>query len=160
MAKKKVKEPQYYVSKINTQVLNYNVYVMKPMEKLLYFIVLLVAGGAIGLIFYGGLFKVNGEATMMTTISNVVVFLTVGLLANKFFIPSINEKLRKKRIDKLKAQFCEFLSTLTNALATGMNINDSLNAVFNDLKEQYSEESFIVKEVSVPAENIAIIEVN
>ncbi len=144
---KKNNEPQYYVSKINTQVLNYNVYTMKKTEKLLYTLLLFVAGGAVGLIFYGGLFKENGEATLMTTISNLIVFSLVGLLANKYFLPTITESLKKKRIDKLKKQFCDFASALTNSLASGMNMNDSLNAVYMDLQAQYSEESFIVTEV-------------
>lgn len=143
---KKNDQPQYYISKINTQVLNYNVYVMKPTEKLLYGLMLLVAGGVVGLIFYSGLFKVDGQATLATYISNLVVFLLVGLLANRYFMPTITESLRVKRLNKLKSQFCDFASALTNALASGMNMNDALLAVYNDLKAQYSEEAFIVLE--------------
>lgn len=147
MAKKKSNEPQYYTSKINTQVLNYNVYIMKAGEKLLYSALLFVVGGAVGLIFYGGLFKSDGEATFMTTISNMVVFAVVGLLANKYFLPVITDALKKKRKNKLKKQFCDFASALTNALASGMNMNNALNAAYNDLKAQHSDESFIAKEV-------------
>ena len=143
---KKNDQPQYYISKINTQVLNYNVYIMKPTEKLLYGLMLLVAGGVVGLIFYSGLFKVDGQATLATYISNLVVFLLVGLLANRYFMPTITESLRVKRLNKLKSQFCDFASALTNALASGMNMNDALLAVYNDLKAQYSEEAFIVLE--------------
>lgn len=143
---KKNDQPQYYISKINTQVLNYNVYVMKASEKLLYSLMLLVAGGVVGLIFYSGLFKVDGQATMATYISNLVVFLLVGLLATRYFMPTITESLRVKRLNKLKSQFCDFASALTNALASGMNMNDALQAVYNDLKAQYSEEAFIVQE--------------
>lgn len=143
---KKTEQPQYYVSKINTQVLNYNVYVMKPAEKLLYTVMLMAAGGLVGLIFYAGLFKEDGQATMLTYISNLVVFLLVGLLANRYFMPIITESLRVKRLNKLKNQFCDFASALTNALASGMNMNDALQAVYNDLKAQYSEEAFIVQE--------------
>lgn len=150
MAKKDKKtiEPQYYTSRINTQVLNYGVYVMKPMEKMLYTLLLIIAGGAVGLVFYGGLFKSEtGQSTLLTLISNVVVFILIGLLVCKYFLPVINESLRKKRINKLKKQFSEFASTLTNALASGMNIQDSLIAVHGDLIAQYSEEAFIVQEV-------------
>lgn len=144
---KKNEEPQYYLSRINTEVLNYNVYVMKPNEKILYRGLLFAAGGALGLIFYGGLFKEAGVATTMTTISNVVVFSVVGLLANKFFLPNIAETLRLKRINVLKKQFCDFAMALTNALASGMNMTDSLNAVYKDLQAQYSEDAVIVQEV-------------
>lgn len=141
------KEPQYYTSKINTQVLNYNVYVMKPTERTLYLLLLVLAGGAVGLIFYGGLFKENGQATIMTFISNVVVFCLGSILAIRYFLPVLTERLRKKRLDKLKKQFCDFASALTNALASGMNMNDSLQAVYQDLLVQYSEDSYIVQEV-------------
>ena len=144
---KKNSGPQYYVSKINTQVLNYDVYVMKKTEKFLYMLLLFIAGGAVGLIFYGGLFKEDGQATLMTTISNFVVFAVVGLLAIKYFLPTINESLKNKRTDKLKKQFCDFAAALTNALASGMNMTDSLNAVYLDLQSQYSDEAYIVEEV-------------
>lgn len=144
---KKNKEPQFYISKINTQVMNYRVYVMTPSEKLFYTLLLLAVGGAVGLIFYGGLFKENGEATLLTMISNVIVLALVGLFAIRNFLPVITESLRKKRIDKLKKQFVDFASALTNALASGMNMNDSLAAVYTDLQSQYSEEAYIVKEL-------------
>lgn len=141
------KEPQYYTSKINTQVLNYNVYVMKSTERTFYLLLIMLAGGAVGLVFYGGLFKENGQTTIMTIISNVVVFGLGGLLAIRYFLPVLTERLRKKRLDKLKKQFCDFASALTNALASGMNMNDSLQAVYQDLLVQYSEDSYIVQEV-------------
>lgn len=142
------KEPKYFVSRINTQVLNYRVYVMSPAEKLLYRVLLFAVGGAVGLIFYGGLFKRGGQPTLLTLISNVVVFAVVGLLAIKNFLPVVTESLRDKRLDKLKKQFVGFASALTNALSSGMNMNDSLLAVSGDLQSQYSEESFIVQEVN------------
>lgn len=149
MAKKdKVIEPQYYTSKINTQVLNYDVYVMKPSEKMLYSVALLLVGGVIGLIYYGGLFKnEEGTNTLMTMISNAVVFVLVGFLCVKMFLPVICDSLKNKRINKLKKQFVDFASSLTNSLASGMNMNDSLNAVYLDLQAQYSEEAYIVEEV-------------
>lgn len=147
MAKKKVQEPQYFVSRINTQVLNYGVYVMKAGEKFLYSLLLFLAGGAIGMVFYGGLFQENGQATLLTMISNVVVFCVVGFIAIRFMMSTVQESLRQRRINKLKKQFVDFSSALTNALSSGMNMNDSLNAVYNDLQSQYSEDAYIVKEV-------------
>ena len=147
MAKKKNTEPQYYVSRINTKVLNYNVYVMSASEKLLYTLALMLGGGIVGLIFYGGLFSVDGVATTATMISNVVVFFGVGTLAVKFFLPTVNESLRKKRLAKLRVQFCDFATSLTNSLGSGMNMRDSLNSVYGDLQTQYTDGAFIVQEV-------------
>lgn len=147
MSKKKELEPQYYLSRINTHVLNYNVYYMKSSEKLLYSLLLMVIGGAVGLIFYGGLFSVEGVATLATMISNVVVFLVVGFLAKVFFLPIINESLRAKRLKALRTQFCDFASSLTNSLGSGMNMRDALQAVYGDLQTQYSDGAYIVQEV-------------
>ena len=146
MAKKNT-EPQYYVSRINNQVLNYNVYIMSGKEKLLYRMLLFIAGGVVGLIFYGGLFKENGVATLATTISNVVVFIVIGLLTIKFFMPIVRDSLRAKRLKKLRTQFCDFATSLTNSLGIGMNMRDSLNSVYNDLQTQYTEDAYIVSEV-------------
>lgn len=149
MAKQdKIQEPQYYTSKINTQVLNYNVYEMKVTEKLTYSIILLLVGGVVGLIYYGGLFKDDeGTNTFLTLISNIIVFVLVGLACVKMFLPSISNSLKKNRINKLKKQFVDFASSLTNSLASGMNMNDSLNAVYKDLQVQYSEDAYIVIEI-------------
>lgn len=144
---KKQQEPQYYLSEINTQVMNYKVYVMNPAEKLMYMAGLMVAGGCVGLVFYGGLFKADGVDTFMTLISNIVVFIGIGFLAIKAFLPMIEDSLQKKRAAVLKEQFVDFASALTNALGSGMNMNDSINAVYRDLKSQYPEDAYIVLEV-------------
>lgn len=149
MLKKKQKqtEPQYYVSSMNNLVLNYKVYVMKPTEKLLFFLLTFIVGGLVGLIFYGGLFKENGEATILTIISNVFVFVAVGFLASKIFIPIINQTLKNKRLKKLKMQFRDFLDSLSNSLSGGMNVNDAIFNARSDLESQYSDDAYIVKEV-------------
>lgn len=148
MAKKeKNTEPQYYMSAINNPVLNYNVYIMKPTERLLFFLLTFIAGGLVGLIFYGGLFKVDGEATFATFISNIVVFAGVGFLSSKVFMKVINNALRNKRLKKLKTQFRDFLDSLSNSLSGGMNVNDAIMNSYDDLESQYSPDAYIVKEV-------------
>lgn len=144
---KKNKEPQYYTSQINTQLLNYKAYYMSKKEKLIYYTIAFVAGGIIGLIFYGGLFKSDGVETLATHISNIVIFVLVGFIALKIFIPIIKEKLRKKRIHRLKIQFKDFLIALGNSISGGMNFNGALSSAYNDLMMQYSSDAYIVKEV-------------
>lgn len=144
---KKNSQPQYLTSRINTTVLDYRVYVMKGSERLLYGLLLMLGGGGVGLIFYGGLFMKGGQPTLLTTISNVVVFFLAGLLVVKNFMPVFGQMLKKRRQNLLKKQFCDFASALTNALAGGMNISDSLQAVYEDLRMQYEEDSPIVVEV-------------
>lgn len=144
---KKEAEPQWYMSATNNAVLNYNVYKFNAKERILFFILTFVVGGLVGLIFYGGLFRVDGEATFATFISNIVVFGGVGLLASKMFMPIIRDWLKKRRLGKLKTQFRDFLDSLSNSLSGGMNVNDALVNAYGDLESQYSENAYIVTEV-------------
>ena len=139
-------EPEYILSSINTSLLNYKVYKMKKMERLVYFLGLLVAGGIIGFLFYGGLFKNEEGATTLTKISNGIVFIGGGLIANKIFMPILQDKLKNKRLSKLKIQFRDFLAALSTSMSSGMNVNDSLIAAYSDLCEQYSKDSYIAVE--------------
>jgi tight adherence protein B len=147
MAKQKNREPQYYNSALNNQVLNYRVYRMSGPEGLLYRTLTMVAGGAVGLIFYGGLFKADGVSTIATYISNIVIFVGVGLIATKVFFPVLNESLRQKRLSKLKLQFRDFLSAIAASLSSGMTVITALTNARKDLEMQYSGESLIVVEV-------------
>lgn len=140
-------EPQYYMSAINNPILNYKVYVLSPAERIAFFLATFIAGGIVGLIFYGGLFRVDGEATFATFISNLVVFLGIGFLASKIFVPIIRDSLKNKRLNKLKTQFRDFLDSLSNSLSGGMNVNDAIINACNDLEAQYSSDAYIVIEV-------------
>lgn len=166
MAKKEKKpeEPQYYTSATNNAMLNYRVYKLKPWEGLVFFIALVVIGGLVGLVFYGGLFRTSdGTSTFMTFLSNIVVFAAVGLIAFKTFIPSIVEMLKNRRLKALKMQFRDFLDSLSNSLAGGMNVNAALQNSYNDIVQQYSENALMaleIKEMLVGVENNIPIEVS
>lgn len=147
MAKKEMK-PQYYASPLNNPMLNYEVYYMSAFEKIAYTLAVIVVGGLVGLVFYGGLFKVDGEATVATYISNTVVFLAVGLLAAKYFVPAINDMLLKRRNDKLKRQFMDLLEGLNASLAAGNTMHDAVVNARTDLLNQYNEGEMIIVELS------------
>lgn len=145
--KNQTEEPAFYVSALNTQMLNYRVYVMSGGEKFLILLLTFIIGGAMGLLFYGGLFKEDGQPTMATYISNFVVFLMVGGCAAKIFVPVLKDKRRRKRLSQLKLQFRDFLAAFSTSLSGGMNVNDSMLNAYNDLKLQFSEDAYIVLEV-------------
>ena len=147
MKNKKEKEPEYLVSAINSQVVNYKVYYLNKKQKIFYYIILFIAGGLISQIFYGGLFKDAGEATVATYISNILFFIIGGILAIKLMLPAIVEKLRMQRISLLKMQFRDFLSSLSTALSTGMNMNEAVENSYVDLSSQYGENSIIANEI-------------
>lgn len=145
--KNQQKEPQYIPSVLNNQMINYKTYYMSCKEKILYFILTFSIGGVVGLIFYGGLFKSEGEATMATYISNLVVFCLVGLISAKFFIPVIRNNLKIKRDKKLRKQFMNLLEDLSVSLAAGNTLNDSFVNAKSYMQSQYTEKDMIIQEL-------------
>ncbi len=145
---KKVKEPQYIASALNTPMLNYRTYVMSGKEKTTTFLLSFVIGGILGLTFYGGQFRdADGLATRATLISNIIIFTLVGIAACFVFYPIRCEKLKDKRRRELTQQFRSLLEALAVSLSSGMNMTESLTGAYGDLKAEYSEKAYIVDEV-------------
>lgn len=145
---KKIKEPQYLPSCINNLMINYKVYYMNAGEKIFYFFLIFLIGGFVGEIFYGGLFKEDGEATMATYISGVIVFCLIGFIAVIVFTPQLIKMMQEKRQQKLKMQFRNLLEILTTSLSSGNTVTDSFRNAGKDLLNQYSEKDYIVCEVN------------
>ncbi|MGI6195555.1 MAG: type II secretion system F family protein [Eubacteriales bacterium] len=141
-------EAKYILSPLNNRMLNYRVYYMNATEKIGSFLLTLILGGLSGLVFYGGLFKADGEATLATHISNAVVFFGVGLLAARLFVPVIRNALKKKRDKTLRKQFMDFLESLSMSLAAGNTVNDAFINAKKDMLNQYAENDMIVRELS------------
>jgi len=123
------------------------VYVMNPMEKIIVSIALIIIGGLVGLVFYGGLFKSDGEATLATYISNLIFFMIVGLYARKMFLPIYKNSRLKKRQDKLRKQFRDMMESLSASLSSGSNVLNAFNSALIDLKMQYTESDYIIIEL-------------
>lgn len=148
--KKQAPEPEFYVSATNIQTINYRVYYMKPLEKILTFIVAFVAGALIGYLFYGGIGKDEfGQATRVTVTLNLLIPGVVGLVAGKLFVPMRVQSIIKKRSTELNHQFRDMLEALTTSLGAGKNVNDSFIGVYDDLKIQYEPDAYILKELEV-----------
>lgn len=150
MAKKKKEEkiPEFSRSCLGNPVLNYGIYYMSKGEKTLFTLAVFVIGGLVGLIFYGGLFKADGERTLATMISNVVVFLLIGFIAWKIFFPAINQSLKNKRDNKLRKQFLNLMETLVASLSSGNTVLESFRNARSDLLNQYSEKDYIICELT------------
>ena len=150
MAKKKQEKqmPEFYASCLGNPVLNYEVYYMSRMENILYTLVVFVIGGLVGLVFYGGLFKEDGDRTLATLISNVVIFLLIGFAAWKIFFPAINRSLKSKRDNKLRKQFLNLMESLVASLSSGNTVIDSFRNARSDLLNQYSEKDYIIQELT------------
>lgn len=147
-AKKAEKEPQYYRSAIGEVTLNYNVYYMKPIEKILYFLIAFAAGAFVGYLFYGGLGKdAYGEPTRLTYILNTIIVVVCGVGAGYLYVPLRTKQIQRNRQKKLKSQFRDMLEALSTALGAGKNIRDSFASVYEDLANQYEESAFILREL-------------
>lgn len=147
---KKELEPQYYMSPTHIQTLNYKVYYFNRKEKLLYFIIAFIVGAAVGYLFYGGIGKDEyGNPTMVTNVMNIIVIVTVGTIAGKMFLPIRQNQIINKRRKMLSNQFRDMLDGITTSLGAGNNVLNSFNAVYNDLKVQYDEGAYIIKELEI-----------
>lgn len=152
---KKVKEteqlePQYFTTFVNMTVFNYNVYYMSKKEKMFYSLFAFVIGGFIGNLFYGGFFKNSfGDPTLLTYVSNIIVFVLIGTLSVKLFLPIRVNQIIEKRKHMLKLQFKDMLESFNTSLGAGKNVIDSFLAVKEDLKVQYEADADIIKELEV-----------
>ncbi len=151
MKKKGVaKEPEYFSSATNMPTLNYNVYYMKPLEKVLTFLVAFAAGAFVGYLFYGGIGKDEfGQATVLTWVLNITIPFVVGIVAGKLFLPIRVKSIIEKRKKELNHQFRDMLEALTTSLGAGKNVNDSFFGIYEDLKTQYQSDAYILKELEV-----------
>ena len=148
--KKKELEPQYYASATNIRTLNYGVYYMSFLEKLLYFCIAFVVGVGVGYLFYGGIGANEfGEPTRLTHILNVTICSITGLVAGKLFLPARNSQILMKRKNQLKMQFRELLDTLSTSIGSGKTVSDAFREAHHDMKIMYSEDAYIVKELEV-----------
>ena len=86
--KEENKEPQYYMSSTNIRTLNYKVYYMSIVEKIIYFLLAFAVGAACGYLFYGGIGKDEfGDPTQITKILNIVIPSIVGCVTGYLFLP-------------------------------------------------------------------------
>lgn len=102
---KKVLEPQYYTSRINTSTYNYKVYYMSVPEKIINVLIAFVIGACIGYLFYGGIGKDEyGQATTVTYCLNVIIPVIVGVIAvNCIFRSGYSLLLRNRKISLINS---------------------------------------------------------
>ncbi len=148
MAKKKERGPKTVLSPLNNPMPNYAEYYMSAGERLASFLVLFTVGGAVGLVFYGGLFQRDGVATLATYISNLVVFVVVGLIAARVFFPAVRNMLKTRRAKALRLQFRDMLETLSTSLASGNTVMDAFLNARGDMLNQYTEGDLIIRELT------------
>ena len=148
--KDKAVEPEYYMSPTNIPTINYKVYYMKPTEKILTFTIAFIVGALVGYLFYGGIGKDEyGQATLITHVLNILIPSITGIFAGMLYLPIRVKAIIEKRNRNLAKQFRDMLDALTTNLGAGKNVNDSFFSVYEDLKVQYDEDAYILKELTV-----------
>ena len=155
MAKKekKVREPEYFTSYTNIPTLNYAVYYMKPLEKLLYAILAFIVGAVVGYIFFGGLGKDEFDnPTKLTYILNISISSTIGLFAAIMFIPMRTKSIIAGRKRQLKEQFRELLDSLSTSLGSGKNVTDAFHGAYQDMAVLFSEDK--IRRIPCSSENM------
>lgn len=152
----KVLEPEFYKSFSGMPTMNYNVYYMKPMEKVLWFFIAFVVGALVGYLFYGGIGKDEfGQPTMLTYILDITISSVTGILAGTYYLPMRTKSIIAKRKQELVRQFRDMLDALTTSLGAGKNVTDSFHSIYQDLKIQYEPDAYIIKELEVIINDLA-----
>lgn len=152
---KKPKEPQYYVSATNMITYNYNVYYMKPAEKVIYFIIAFIIGAAVGYLFYGGIGKDEfGDPTATTWACNIIISSIVGIVAGILYVPIRTKQILNKKKSNLKLQFRELLDALATSIGSGKNVIDSFKSARDDMRIIYEEDASIIRELDVILDGI------
>lgn len=143
-------EPQWFTSVTNLPTYNYKVYYMSKLEKILYFLLAFVIGAVVGYLFYGGLGRDEfGQRTTLSWILDISIPGIVGLVAGRIFVPARTKQIRDKNARTLNSQFRDFLEAFNTSIGAGKNVVDSFHAVYDDMRIQFEEDAFIVKELEV-----------
>jgi tight adherence protein B len=112
---------------------DYNIYIPSKKEKVLWFLVGLVASGAVLYIFY----------------ESLAVSLIAGAVCGVVFVPLRTKQTIRKRKQKLSLQFRELLDALSSSVAAGKNIQDAFQGAVDDLAIQFTKDSDIVRELEI-----------
>ena len=143
-------EPQWFTSVTNLPTYNYKVYYMSKLEKILYFLLAFAIGAVVGYLFYGGLGRDEfGQRTTLSWILDISIPGIVGLVAGRIFVLPRTKPLRDKNARTLNSQFRDFLEAFNTSIGAGKNVVDSFHAVYDDMRIQFEEDAFIVKELEV-----------
>lgn len=143
-------EPQWFTSVTNLPTYNYKVYYMSKLEKILYFLLAFVIGAVVSYLFYGGLGRDEfGQRTTLSWILDISIPAIVGLVAGRIFVPTRTKQIRDKNARTLNSQFRDFLEAFNTSIGAGKNVVDSFHAVYDDMRIQFEEDAFIVKELEV-----------
>jgi len=141
---------QFRTATASIKVMDYHSYHMSAREKALYFLAAFAVGAVAGYVLFGGLGKdAYGYATAATRVLDAVAMISVGGIFAAIFLPTMEKKLLAGQQSRLKHQFRDMLEAFSTSLGAGKNVTDAFISTYEDLKNQYDANSFILREVMV-----------
>ncbi len=127
------KEPYQPIPGLIGEATDYNLYTPSFKEKVLWFVIGLIASGAVLYIFY----------------ESLIVSLIAGAICGIAFLPIRRKQVIKKRRQKLSMQFRELLDALSTSIGAGKNVQDAFQGAVEDLAVQFTRDSDIVRELEI-----------
>ena len=128
--KKEKKEP---LQALIGEGIDYRMYFPNMKEKILWFVIGMIVGGAVLYIFY----------------ESILASFILGAICGVVFIPIRTKQVIKKRQKNLTTQFRALLDALSTSIGAGKNMFDSFAGASDDLAVQFTEEADIVHEVKL-----------
>lgn len=114
------------------EIIDYNLYAIKPFERSLYILCAALALMALGFVFYRSL----AMSLLLTPVS--------------LYYPKIRRmQIINRRKLELKLQFKDALQSLSSSLHAGRSFESALKGAISDLLIQYELDSYIIKELSI-----------
>lgn len=129
-AKKPKREP---IPGLIGDAVDYSIYIPSTKEKALWFLIGMIAAGAVLYIFY----------------ELLIVSLIAGAICGVVFIPIRTKQVLNKRRQRLSLQFRELLDALATSIGAGKNVLDAFIGAADDLAIQFTRDSDIVREVNI-----------
>lgn len=130
MAKRK-KEPYVPNTGILGNAIDYNYFYMSILVRIACFIVGMIIGFSVGYIFY--------ESIFLSLIAGTVCGVVAQPIYHNYFI--------QKRKKDLTIQFKDMLESLSTSIGAGSNVQDAFQSAYKDMCVQYTEDSYIAREV-------------
>lgn len=139
--KKKLKEEEKKTVQEESVGINYRIYKMGQVEKL----ISILGAGTLLFVFAYVFYQ------------NVILSIFIALFAVRY--PKIRTKqMIKKRKKKLLLQFKDMLYSLSSSIGSGSSPERAISLTLTDMENQYDEDTFIVKELRLMEQKISMNE--
>lgn len=120
--------------------LDYAVYYMKPMERLMYLLLAATGLFALGYIFY--------RSVLLSALLALFAF---------FYPPMRTREIISARRRKLTLQFKDLLYSLSSALGAGSSVERAMSVALKDLEQQYGDpNAYMVQELELIVSKLAL----